>query len=216
MFRAPAIPLLSALACVAAAVLVWAVAFRTGIGHAVDARLLSGLATLQDTRAEPLAQLVASLCNPGPYALLAGTAVAVALAARGAWTAVVTGAVLFVPNLVTQILKRELAEDRSGAVAAQIHVEAAAWPSGHATAAMSLAAVLVLLAPAGWRGVAAVAGGAFALAMAGSVVLLGWHFPSDAAGGIAIAAAGGFVGAALISRRDATAALAGRWRPARG
>ena len=208
--------LLGALVCAAAAVLTWAVAFRTGLGHAADARVLSGLAAYQQTRVEPLAQLVAVICNPVPYAALAATVTGAALLRAGARGAAVVAAILVIPNAITQVLKGELAEDRSGVVAAQIHVEAAAWPSGHATAAMSLAIALVLITPGAWRYVAGLAGGAFVLAMAFSVVLLGWHFPSDALGGIAIAGAGGCLGAALLSRRAATTALPGRWRLARG
>ena len=59
-------------------------------------------------------------------------------------------------------------------------------------------------------------GGLFAAAMAGSVVLLGWHFPSDAVGGFAIAGAGACLGAAALNLRVARAAPQSRWHRATG
>jgi membrane-associated phospholipid phosphatase len=208
--------LAGALLCALAAAAVWALSFRTGLGLAADTRVLSAMTSLQDTRAEPLAVLVGMLCNPVPYAGLAAATTAAAHLLRGPRAALAIAALLVLPNAVTQVLKRELAEDRSGAVPAQMHVEAASWPSGHSTAAMALALAAVLIATGRWRLAAAELGGAFALAMAGSVVLLGWHFPSDAAGGFAIAGAGACLAAAALSPRASRAALARRSLPARG
>ncbi len=55
------------------------------------------------------------------------------------------------------------------------------------TAAATLACSLVLVVPPRLRPYAAVLGAAFALAVAGSVVRLGWHYPSDVVGGVLIA-----------------------------
>jgi membrane-associated phospholipid phosphatase len=209
--------LLGAFACALAAAIIWALAFRTGIGHAADARVLDGLAFLQQTRAEPLARLVGRLGNPLPYALLATAVAGAALVTRGVGAALVVAAVIVIPNVVTQILKRELAEDRSGAVAGTtVTVDPASWPSGHSTAMMALALAAVIVTPVAWRGVVAVVGILLALAMAGSVIMLGWHFPSDTVGGFAVAGTAACLGAAALSRRAATTALEGRWHPARG
>jgi len=67
------------------------------------------------------------------------------------------------------------------------HLDAASWPSGHTTAATALALCAVLVAPAGRRLAAAVAGGAFALAVGVALVLLALHMPSDVLGGYLLA-----------------------------
>ncbi len=204
--------LAGAFACALIAVVTWAVAFRTGVGHTADARVLGDLTTLQQTRAAPLAQRLGVFANPGPYAMLSLALVLIAFALRGALVAAVAGAVLVIPNLVTQVLKRELAEPRSASVV----VDAVSWPSGHSTAAMALALAAVLVARGAWRPTVAVVGGLFAVGMAGSVVLLGWHFPSDAIGGFAVAGAGACLGAAVLSLRAATTAPQSRWHRATG
>jgi membrane-associated phospholipid phosphatase len=65
-----------------------------------------------------------------------------------------------------------------------------AFPSGHATAAMSIALAAVLVARKGrWRLLAAIAGGAYTLAVSISLVVQGWHFPSDVLAGLLVSAA---------------------------
>jgi len=200
MPRRTAVALLGALACAGLAAVTWALAFQTGIGHRADESALRAFATLQGTRTEWLAGLVASLCNLLPYALLASLVTGMALLTRGLRGATVVGLVLLAPNVVTQLLKRGLAEDRvAGPVTSAVHVGPVSWPSGHATAAMVLALCAVIAAPAGWRVVVAVAGALFAGAVAYAVVLLGWHFPSDAVGGFAVAGAGAGLGVAALS-----------------
>jgi membrane-associated phospholipid phosphatase len=58
----------------------------------------------------------------------------------------------------------------------------ATWPSGHLSIAASLAFALVLAAPAVVRPAAAVVGAAYAAGIGLSVVVVGWHYPSDVVG----------------------------------
>jgi len=60
------------------------------------------------------------------------------------------------------------------------------FPSGHTSIAASLGLALVIAVPPLLRPVAALLGAAYAAGIAVSVVVLGWHFPSDAAGSIFI------------------------------
>ena len=69
-----------------------------------------------------------------------------------------------------------------------------ALPSGHATAAMSLALAGVLVAPRRARWAAAVIGSGWRLRVGASVVAVGWHFPSDVIAGYLLA-----TGWALVS-----------------
>jgi membrane-associated phospholipid phosphatase len=74
------------------------------------------------------------------------------------------------------------------------------YPSGHATTAAVLAVALtVIAAAAAWRYAAIVLGGLYAVAVAGSRVYLGDHYPLDVAGGILCALAAGFVVAGLAA-----------------
>lgn len=54
------------------------------------------------------------------------------------------------------------------------------FPSGHTALAVSLGLALVVAVPQGLRPLAALAGAAYAAAIAFSVVVLAWHYPSDA------------------------------------
>lgn len=192
--------LLTALGCAALAVLTWVLAFRTGAGQAADAAALGGFARLQSTFAGLLADRIAHLCDPAPFALLAGAVVVAALATRGTRGAVTVAAILVVPNAVTHLLKTLTAEDRvPGSSTPALHVDPVSWPSGHSTAAMVLVLGAVIASPPGARRVVALAGALFAVAVAYSVVLLGWHFPSDALGGFAVAGGGASLGVAALS-----------------
>ncbi len=110
-------------------------------------------------------------------------------------------AILLGANVTTQLLKPLLAAPRPARCPAG-PVGAASWPSGHATAAMSLAPVLVLAAPARLRPAVAALGAAFAVAVSYSFLTLGWHYPSDVFGGFLVAAHGRCSAWRPCSRRE--------------
>jgi membrane-associated phospholipid phosphatase len=86
-----------------------------------------------------------------------------------------------------------------------------AFPSGHATAAMSIALAAVLVARKGRpRLLAAIAGGAYTLAVSISLVVQGWHFPSDVLAGLLVSTA---IGMLVLAGLRASADPA--WRPVR-
>lgn len=60
------------------------------------------------------------------------------------------------------------------------------YPSGHTTGVAALATILVLIVAARWRWLALLFGGVLVGAVAVGVVALGWHYPTDALGGIAV------------------------------
>ena len=103
-------------------------------------------------------------------------------------------------NLTSQLLKPLLGSlDPTGGDVGRDFP--AAFPSGHATVAASLAVALVLVAPAGLRRVVAAGGAAYAAAVGVGLVLIGWHYPSDVAGGyLVVALWAGLVVAALGAR----------------
>ncbi len=90
-------------------------------------------------------------------------------------------------NVAAQVLKVAAAHPRYQPILGSHQLSGPAFPSGHATAAMSLALAAVLVAPSRWRPATAIMGGAFALAVSIALVIQGWHFPSDVLGGFLVA-----------------------------
>jgi membrane-associated phospholipid phosphatase len=187
--RSPRLLVLAAAGFAAVAVLVWAVAFGTARGVRLDAEALAHFMDLGRHGIHPLAELVAHLADPLPFALLSAGVLAVALTREGVRLAAILGASLFGACVTSQVLKQITADPRGIELVPYAHVSPEAWPSGHTTAATALALCLVAVAPARLRPHAAAVGAALAFAVAISVLLLGWHFPSDVLGGFCVAAA---------------------------
>ena len=90
-----------------------------------------------------------------------------------------------------------------------MHIGAASWPSGHATAALALVLCAVLVAPARLRLLVAVVGAVFAAPWA-SLLILAWHMPSDVIGGYLVAALWIALAVAALRARRAPPALSRR------
>ena len=86
-------------------------------------------------------------------------------------------------SVLTILIKVVAAHPRFYAVLEPHQLSSRSFPSGHATAAMSLALAAVLVVPSRWRPLTAVVGGSFALAVSLALVIQEWHFPSDVVGG---------------------------------
>ena len=63
-------------------------------------------------------------------------------------------------------------------------LQAESYPSGHSTIATSVALAAVMLVPVAWRAWSGVVAGLATATVATSVVIAGWHRPSDALGGV--------------------------------
>jgi membrane-associated phospholipid phosphatase len=169
-------------------VLTWYLAFHVSRFERVDRSLLGQFIDFSHRpHVGGLANRIAHLCNPNPYVYLAAVPVVVALARRRGWLAIAICATLLGANVTTQLLKPLLAHGRLPASGLQ-YISAASWPSGHATAAMSLTLCAILAAPARLRPLVAAAGALFTVAVCYSFLSLGWHFPSDVFGGFLVAA----------------------------
>ena len=173
----------------ALAALVWLLAFHVGPAKWVDGATWFAFTRLDDTVYEPLVSVVARLGNAEVFALWALLVTGLALRTHGVRVAAVVVGILAVANAVTQLLKEALAELRVHEFVHPGDVYAASWPSGHATGGMSLALCLIVAAPPPWRRRAAALGATFAVAEAFAVTASGWHYPSDALGGFAVAGA---------------------------
>lgn len=194
--------LAGAAACAGAAALTWAASFRTDIGRSIDAHALAGFIGLEDTLGAP-ADFFVSLVYPPGFAVLATAILLTAVVRARGRLALMALVVLVGADLTTLILKPLLAEARPTTVLAPGEVDAEAWPSGHATAALALALGFVIVVPPRVRPVAAAVGALFAIAVANSVLILSWHFPSDVAGGFLVAAGWALIAVAAVPPCDA-------------
>jgi len=174
--------------CAALAALLWALAVFAHPVARLDAAALIGFTGLDGDRLHPFAEAVASFGDPGSFAVLGAALIAGALLRGRPRTAVAVAVVLLGSSVTTQVLKPLLAATRDAGWL-ETPVDTAAWPSGHATAAMALALGLVLVAPRRWRPYAGVAGAAFAATVGYAILVLGWHYPSDVLGGVLVATA---------------------------
>jgi membrane-associated phospholipid phosphatase len=187
-----------AAAFAAAAALVWAIAFRTAVGAGVDETTLAGFVGLSGSSSRTLATAGAHLGDPVPVALFTVGIVSLALVRRRPRLAVTACLVLAGANVTTQVLKVITADPRTVDSAPGAHIAEQSWPSGHATASMTVALCLIAAAPPRLRPAAAALGGSFALGVSYSVLLLGWHLPSDVLGGFCVAAAWTLSGLAFL------------------
>ncbi|MGN6171074.1 MAG: phosphatase PAP2 family protein, partial [Solirubrobacteraceae bacterium] len=181
---------LLAVACLLALVGTWFAAFHIGMFERADQSAFRGFADLlAHPHVGPLATFVARLCDPQPFVWFAAIPVVVALLRGRPRLAVAIAVILLGANATTELLKPLLAHPRAAWLLGGSHpVGAASWPSGHATAAMTLALTSVVAAPGRLRPVVATLGAAFTVAVSYSFLTLGWHYPSDVFGGFLVAA----------------------------
>src|SRR5438874_5019259 len=202
MARQPRIALLAALACVAGLGVTLALAYFAPPFGGRDAATLQGFVDLNRPRLTPWLSHIAHLADPAPYALIGLALIVLALARRRGRVVLAIALILIWAEVTTQALKPLLAHPRPQEWLGKGQIAAAAWPSGHATAAMALALCGVLAVPARWRRAAATVGGLFALAVAYAILTLGWHFPSDVIGGFLVAAFWTSLAVAAVWRLD--------------
>jgi len=193
--------LVGAAACFVLLMVTWYVAHYVGLVKRADVSILNGFAELHRPRLDQITLFIAQLCDPHPYVVLAAVPVLVALIRRRPRVAVTIGVIILGANESTQLLKPLLAGPRDPVY---LHpLSTATWPSGHATAAMSLALCAVIAAPARRRPAVAAAMAAFAIAVCYSFLELEWHYPSDVLGGFLVAATWTFLGVAGLSLYEA-------------
>jgi membrane-associated phospholipid phosphatase len=147
-----------------------------------------------------------------PFIVAALVCVCAAGVLQGRWRQAVAAALLAGgAGLVCALFKVLAAHPRFHPALGDHQLTDTAFPSGHATAAMSIALAAVLVARKGRpRLFAAVAGGAYTLAVSISLVVQGWHFPSDVLAGLLVSTA---IGMLVLAGLRASGDPA--WHPAR-
>jgi membrane-associated phospholipid phosphatase len=217
MARRPLSLLVLAAASALGALVVWLAAFHLPGGRGLDGAALEAFTGVARPPLTPRINGLAALADPWPFAFVATALVATALL-RGRWLmAAVVPLILLSANLVTQLLKPGLEDLRVVDLRGVMATYPASWPSGHSTAAMSLALCLVLVVGPRVRPLAALVGAGYAIAVGYSLVVLGFHLPSDVLGGYLVAATFTLLGAAALAAAEARwpAAAAAAARPAR-
>jgi membrane-associated phospholipid phosphatase len=149
------------------------------------------------------------LGSPGCVATLIAAMALWAWRRRDRFGAALAVAGPIVALVITELVAKPLVDRTNGG--------ALAYPSGHVTGATAIATVAVVLAYRQWgRDIAtklAVAVAVVPLVVSFGVVRLGWHYATDAAGGLAVGVAG-VVGVAIVlarveDRRSSAASITG-------
>ena len=216
MSRRPLVLLTLAVATACGGFAVWLVALYVPLGRALDARAMQAFTGVARPPLTPSIHGVALLAGPTPFLIGCAGLTALALVRRRWLMAVVVPGVLLAANATTQLLKPALAEPQIVELQGVTQVYPGSWPSGHSTAAMSLALCLVLVVGPRLRPLAAVLGAGYAIAVGYALVALGDHLPSDVFGGYLVAATFVLAGAAALTMLEAHApAPSARVRPQR-
>jgi membrane-associated phospholipid phosphatase len=177
-----------AVACAGFALTAWAAFHVPRLDH-LDARVFVDLSAHRKGALGHLATPIGYLGAPLPQALFLLAGIAVALAS-GRREAAIAGLVIVLgADLSTHLLKDALAAPRGDATLELGDIDDNAFPSGHTTAAFSMAAAWCLFVPARRRRLVAAIGFVAAGLVAISAVILHHHFPSDVIGGFFVAAA---------------------------
>jgi membrane-associated phospholipid phosphatase len=125
-------------------------------------------------------------------------------------------AVLCTANAATWILKERLLTRPDLGLDEVAPATLNSLPSGHATAAFSAVAALLVVLPARWRAAAALLGGGYATATAFATMLAGWHRAVDSiaaflvVGMCTVTVSAGML-VLRLSRPQAPAGIAFRW-----
>jgi membrane-associated phospholipid phosphatase len=196
------IPLLAAAACLVGLVAVGLLALEVPAAHERDAAMLHGFIALDGPRVYWVMKVFTHLCNPLPYACVGLVIVGVAVVRGQTARALTAGFLLVATGATTHVLKLLLADPRPQAWLTD-QLPATSWPSGHSTAAMTLALCAVLVAPPRLRAATALAGAALAVSVGYALLVLGSHYPSDVLGGYLVAGLWTSLAVAVLHRVEA-------------
>jgi membrane-associated phospholipid phosphatase len=191
-------PLLASLACIAAiGVLAWAVE-EVGALRRLDLRTVMHF---EDSAAisNTIANVLVHPGDPAGLLCLAAGIVAVGVYLGRRREVIAALVVIAGANLTTQVLKAALENNRHAFQESGLDTYLVkgfpthdSFPSGHTTAAASIAVAALFVVPAQHRMTAAAVGLLLTAAVGISVLVLDWHYPTDVLGGLLVVAAWGF------------------------
>jgi len=202
--RRALLALVTAAACAFGLTIVGVAALAVEAGHARDASVLRGFTGLYASSVESEIAIVARLVDPLPYTVMGLLCIAVAVARRRTSTAVATAVVLVGSVASAQALKALLGQPRYAVWLPGDSMQNW-WPSGHATAAMTLALSAVIVAPPTWRAVTGLVACGGTVTVAYSTLALVWHYPSDVVAGFLLAGLWVSVALAVLASAEVAA-----------
>ncbi|WP_213280698.1 phosphatase PAP2 family protein [Cellulomonas hominis] len=173
---------------------VWRVFVGTEHGQAVDQSSLDG-AHIGQNRLWELAEPVLDVVSVGFIAAAVVACAVIAFVRRRWGLALVAAAVLAGSNVTTQLLKQGVLDRPQLGHGPEFNT----LPSGHTTAAASVAAAVLLVVPPRARPWAAVLGGAYAGATGVSTLVGQWHRPSDVVAGLLVVLLWGALACAVLA-----------------
>jgi membrane-associated phospholipid phosphatase len=185
-------PLAAALACATLLGLLTLLVFGDGSFRQLDLDLFGTLSAHQEGRAGELGEAIAMLADPIPLVLLTVAACGVGLARRRPHDALAALVVVAGANLTTQLLKAAFAHPRAQVLLGGSGSHQVAFPSGHTTAAFSIGFAFAFVLPRNLVPLTLTLALALGTAVGCAVVVIAWHYPSDALGALLVAASWGF------------------------
>jgi membrane-associated phospholipid phosphatase len=185
-------------------------AYAWGPGESLDEAGLTGFVNANHEGLRHLAFRFTEFGNASVVAAITLVLAAFALLRGRPRTAVAVLGLIAATSVSSQLLKMLLAHPRFPAIF-DYPVGPQALPSGHGTAAMSLAMAGVLVAPRRARWAAAVIGSGLALAVGASVVAVGWHYPSDVLAGYLLATGWTLATVAVLFEAERRFPASERW-----
>jgi membrane-associated phospholipid phosphatase len=190
------LPLFVAALAAAGVAAIYRVFIRTITGQAVDTGALNGADVNHAKVVEVLSRTLNGTTGVS-LVLVCLAAAAVGVIRRRLDLAVAAGVLVLGANLSTQLLKTHVHRPNLDGFPAPN-----SFPSGHTTAAASVAFALILALPHAIRGMVALIGAGYVTVIAVATVWAEWHRPSDTVAGLLVALAwGGLVTAALRAHR---------------
>ncbi len=187
-----------ALGCAASVLVLYVVAEWSTVGQELDQAALEGRGLENPDVRETTDRLLLTITSSS-LALLGLAVAGLALLRRRIDLALAALAAILAANLTTQVLK--LALPRPNLLGPDGVAFGQSLPSGHATAAMSLAVALALVLPTRIRAVGVLPLLAWALFVGAGVLATGWHRPSDVICAYAIATGWAALAAIVVVRR---------------
>lgn len=193
-----------ALVAAAGVLATWALFVLTGPGQAIDDMAYRG-STIGRARLSEGAVSVLDVVSVGSMAVAVAVLVVLAALRRSLLLALACVVLVAGANVTTQLLKHVLLQRPALGLGDENTL-----PSGHTTAATTLAVALVLVVPPVLRGVTGLLAAGYAVATGVSTIVAGWHRPSDVVAALCVVTAWT---AALLAVPVIRAAVTGR-RPA--
>ena len=199
--------------CAVLFALVVLAAYVWGPGRSADLAGLTGFVSSNDGWVRSVTVRLLQFGDPAEVGLI--TLGLVALAALRGRPRVAVGivALMAATSVSGQLLKIALAHPRTPPILGYV-VGPEALPSGHATAAMSLALAGILAVPRRGRVPAALLGSGLALAVGAAVIAWGWHYPSDVLAAYLLATGWTLVIVAVLREADRRLPARNRWASA--